>query len=319
MGISPKSDQYYNDPNVVEQQTQGSGNLTFPMDLVSPEIGRNYYIDLQFHKYERRSIFDQPQLIATSGIQLPIPNNLRDQQGANWQQAQAPDMAVGAGIEQALFEKKSFTGGTLSQRIGSGLNTAAAAGLGIAAGATKNILEKASGTPGTTAQGLQLLGLAQNPFLTMLYQSPTFKSHLFEWTLAPRNEQETETLYEIITQLKSRMLPSIQDKSGGILLNYPDILKVQLYPDDYLYQFKYCAIRDISINFAPSGPSFFNSTDAPTQVILSLALQEIEYWLFEDFDGSINGASRKSKAGGASELISGIGQYISDSIVTPAK
>jgi hypothetical protein len=295
-----------NDPNAVVNRDMFAGqNLTFPEDLVADDIGRNFYIDIQFQKYQRRSIFDQPILQAQGGIQLPIPNNLRDQTGANWHQFNNENSpALGAGIEQFLknnpnsatkgYDTGNFTGDLKA--------VSAAVAAGAATNATKNLLDGLA--QGATAQGLQTFGLAQNPFMTMLYQSPQFKSHIFEWTLAPRNESETETLKNIILSFKSHMLPSFAPASGGILLTYPDMAIVTLYPTGYLYDFKMCVVKDLTINFAPSGPSFFRTIPAPTQVILSVTLQEIEFFMKEDIldptgtQGGLRGQADSFSAGG---------------------
>lgn len=279
-----------NDPNSIANARAQFGNYTFPEDLVSPDIGRNFYIDIQFQRYQRRSIFQQPILQATGGIQLPIPNNLRDQMNANWSEAKGG--AVGAGIEQFLKESNNDTAtqgiGGLNLDTAGKFSKAAVSGLQSASiTATSNLLNSLDAS--TAAQTTQTFGLAQNPFMTMLYNGPTYKSHTFEWTLAPRNPSETETLKSIILALKSNMLPSMSD-SAGILLTYPNMAIVTIYPTGYLYDFKMCVVKDLSINFAPSGPSFFRNSSAPTQVILSVTLQEIEYFLKEDIiDNSARG------------------------------
>ena len=315
-----------NDPNAVVNRDMFAGqNLTFPEDLVADDIGRNFYIDIQFQKYQRRSIFDQPILQAQGGIQLPIPNNLRDQTGANWHPADnANNPAIGAGIEQFLKNNpdsatKGYDTGNFTGDLSSVGKEAAA---GFAAGATKNLIDGLA-AQGATAQGLQTFGLAQNPFMTMLYQSPQFKSHTFEWTLAPRNESETETLKNIILSFKSHMLPSFAPASGGILLTYPDMAIVTLYPAGYLYDFKMCVVKDLAINFAPSGPSFFRTIPAPTQVILSVTLQEIEFFMKEDIldptgtQGGLRGQADSFSAGGGPGRSAGPGGPVIQPPVQP--
>ena len=266
-----------NDPNVVANQVAGAGtNTTFPHDLINQFTGRNYYIDIQFQEYQRRSIFDRAQLIATGGIQLPIPSNLKDQTSSNWSESNmATNAALGAGIESFLQGKdNNKTLGETATQAG------VAAATGLAAGGINNLQQKYTG-----GAGFQLNGVAQNPFMTFMYQSPTFKAHQFEWTLSPRNQSETETLKNIIAQFKSNMLPDIKSGTGGSLLTYPNMAKVTIYPSGYLYDFKYCVVRDFTVNFAPSGPAFFNNSGAPVQVVLSVGLQEIEFFTRSDITG----------------------------------
>lgn len=281
------------------------GNFRFPLDLINSEIDRNFYIDIKFQEYQRRSIFNSPFLKAKGGIQLPIPAQLRDVTSVNWNKANGEGL-VGAGIEQFLNEKNNITslgggqGSSLADRL-SNLNTSIGnvftAG---AAGAAAKGLAAAGGA--ATPQALQLAGLAMNPFLTMLFTGPEFKEHTFTWDLAPRNAKESETLMKIINAFKSNMLPAMQPGTGGIFLKYPNIANITLYPDeDFLYKFKPCAVKSLSVNFNGGGtPSFFKGTNAPTMVNLTVSFTEIEYWLKEDIeDPSGNMRSQGAIGGGA--------------------
>jgi hypothetical protein len=131
-----------------------------------------------------------------------------------------------------------------------------------------------------------MAGVAANPFLTLLFKSPTFKTHTFSWKLAPNNIEESVQLQKIVNMFRKHMLPSLANSGGGTLLSYPDIVQVNLFPnEEFLYKFKPCIVESMSVNFAPtSSPSFFKNSNAPTEVQLSINLKEIEYWLQDDVD-----------------------------------
>jgi hypothetical protein len=260
-------------------QSKYKGDLTFPKDLIDPSADRNSYIAIEFQEYQRRSIFDQPFLNAIGGIHLPIPSQLSDNQQLNYEQ-KSGDPITGAAIEAGLKGRNnnnsSLGGAAVAQALG---------------GAAAGIANKAASVAGSivgidTAQALQLGGLAQNPFLTVLFNSPTFKKHNFSWKLAPNNSEESEILKNIINTFKSNMLPAIQPNVGGTLLTYPNMAKISLYPNpDYLYKFKPCVIESMDVNYAIGGqPSFFKGTNAPTEVQISINFLEIEYWLKEDIE-----------------------------------
>jgi len=253
------------------------GDLMFPGDLIDSSANRNSYIAIQFQKYERRSIFNQPFLSATSGIRLPVPNQLSDNQQVNYDPKEQ-DLAVGAGIEQGLRGGNGFVGS-----IATGVMANVGARMERAAGAVAQGLTGAS-----TAEMLQLGGLAQNPFLTVLFKSPSFKKHQFSWKLAPNNAQESNTIRDIVNTFKSNMLPAMAPNAGGTLLTYPNIAIISLYPDEsFLYKFKPCVIESMDVNYAIGGqPSFFKGTNAPTIVQISINLLEIEYWLKEDYENN---------------------------------
>jgi hypothetical protein len=247
-------------------------NLQFPTDLINDTAGRNYYMTLQFQSYERRAITDRAFVRATDGIRLPIPNNLVDTTQVSYSD-QALGPAGGAAIEAADEIKKSGgSAGSIGQGTLDILNGLAQGGAAQAAPLTTKVLS-------------QTFGVAQNPMLTVLFESPTFKEHQFSWKLSPNNQQESNTIRDIINTFKSHMLPGLTDAPGGSLLSYPDIVNITIYPnDEYLYKFKPCVITSMSINFAPGNtPSFFN-TKAPTEVQITINLKETEYWLQQDID-----------------------------------
>ena len=253
----------------------GGQQMKYPMDLPS-----NYNINFQFVKYQRRSIFDQPSFPRVGGVQLPIPVNLLDSQSIDWASSGVTDPAIGAAIENGL---KNYQQGNAS--LGSIVKEA---GTGALAGVAFDLVAKASNTitgalgiNGSLAdQGYQLLGLAQNPFLTMLFKSPTFKTHSFSWRFAPRTPQESDAIVGIVQTFKANALPALQPGTKGVFLSYPNLVLVTLTPSNYLYEFKPCAITNISINYAGGGvPSFFQGTNAPTLIDFRVDLHEIEYWL----------------------------------------
>jgi hypothetical protein len=284
---------------VIDGAGKYQGNYRFPLDLINPDIGRNFYIDIQFQQYQRRSIFEQVFLRASGGIQLPIPASLSDKTSTTWSKESGP--TVGAALETALQGRSSSDGfnfnlsGNVLQNAGGGY-----------------ALDKLKGlSKGASSQVLQSMGLAQNPFMTMLFQSVEFKTHSFSWTFAPRNMQETYMLAEIIQAFKSNMLPSMTAGAGGVLLNYPNMANITLYPNDYfMYKFKPSVVTSLTVDFTPEGPSFFGTTKAPTHVVMTVGLQEIEYWLKEDIDspGGSNGV------GGRGEGAGGFGVFALDKI-----
>jgi hypothetical protein len=278
-------------PEFINNSRYQYSELTFPEDLVTSE--RSFYITMQFMEYQRRSIFDQPFLDAKGGIRLPIPNQLVDTMAVTYDQAEAPG-AVGAAIEQGLKGRNkqgsSDGAGILQGLAGAAKGAVAGGALGALTG-----LAQAVGAP--VEQGLQLGGLAQNPFLTVLFKQPQFKRHQFSWKLTPNNERESNNLRDIILTLKSNMLPAMAPSAGGTLLKYPNMAIISLSPNqDYLYKFKPCVIESMSVNYASAGmPSFFKRSDAPVDVTISLNLLEIEYWLKEDIEDP-SGAARAAAA-----------------------
>jgi hypothetical protein len=256
---------------VLNRTDLDNNDLKFPYDLP------DYYMTLYFERYSRPSIFDSAFTIPAGGIHLPIPNNLVDSQTVTYNTA-----SLGPGYGAAIAEldaKKNNAADYGNAIVGSAEGLAIGGAAGAAAGVTGSDLVSKVTT--------QTAGKALNPFLTVFFESPAFKEHTFTWKLTPRRIEESYAIKDIIKRFKTSMLPSLAGSSGGALFSYPDIVEIQLYPNDaYLYKFKKCVIKNMSVNYAPGNtPAFFKNSNAPTEVQITLNLQEIEMWTQKDFAG----------------------------------
>ena len=268
--------------------------LVFPRDLDKFSLSMSF----DFHEYKRRSIFDQPYMKKDSTIRLPVAKGIQDRFAAKWDDAEKADPMTGAVIESVLESAQNGSSLTAKSLL-TGFGSAAAAAV---PGASFNVIKEKTlpelnGVLGGSADGargadikleqiFQPLGLAINPFLTVMFKEPTFKTHEFSWNLLAKDPEESRIITSIVNEFKWHMLPDIATNSAGTLLNYPSMVQVSFYSnDDFLYRFKPCAITDFSINYAPaSTPSFFKgSQNVPTAVKITLKLMEIEYWTKLDF------------------------------------
>jgi hypothetical protein len=269
-----------NDPTALKNNKYKTDNYQFPSDLLNDPAGRSFHMAIQFMEYQRRSIFNQPFLKANGGIRLPIPNQLVDTFNVHYKEDSQG--AAGAAVEGALNGRSpgatGFSGLSLGGAVGGALSGAA---MGAAQGLASTLGVQVN-------QALQLGGLAQNPFLTVLFDTPVFKRHQFSWTLAPNNEEESNTIRNIVEMIRYHMLPAMSGATGGTLLTYPSMAIINLNPyDEFLYKFKPCVVESFSTNFAPAGtPSFFRRMPSPTSVTINISLMEIEYWLQEDIVGT---------------------------------
>lgn len=250
-------------------RNMGNNQYMFPSDLVVGE--RDFYIQIQFVSYQKRSVFSPPFLQPLGGVTLPIPKKINDQQTVVWQAVEGGAIASAIEAGRAASDFGRAAGGRPS--------FLGVAGAGVAAGAATAAIN-ASGGIGQLIGGYA--GLAPNPFLTMLFKSGDFKDHTFNWTFTPHNAGESETLANIFNYFKFNMLPS--RAFGGLLLGYPNIALIRLFPNDFFtYRFKPCAVISTAVDYSGAGqPSFFEN-GAPTVMNFSLQLKEIELWMQEDF------------------------------------
>jgi hypothetical protein len=253
----------------------------FPEDLVQPGV-RNFYVSFKFQKYVKRSINNSPFLRSEGTIRLPLPGNLKDNMSVNYDNAPL-GAAVGAALDNLagsnLVESDiSATTRNLGQRTASAL----ASGL---QGTAAELVTSVGGQGYNAASAY--FGVAVNPYQTVLFKQPDFKSHSFSWKLMPKNEYETGQIRDIIRTFQYHMSPGVSE-NNGLFFSYPSMALISLFPEsDFLYRFKPCVVKNVSVDYASgSAPSFFKSTKAPTSITLSIQLQEIEYWTNRDFDAS---------------------------------
>ena len=251
----------------------GIQSLSFPSDLGS----QAHFMMFQFTEYKFAT---SGATFSTQGsIALPIPNNLKDNTSVNYETPSLTDIAfnaVGKGIGTAasILSSRAQKAGEVAQQSALG-----ALGSGIAD------VVKSSAPALSAISGIQI-----NPYQTVLFKHPNFKTHSFSWKLIPRDQAESVSLKNMITTFKKNMLPSRLINGSNFLFRYPNIVKPVLFPsEEYLYSFKPCVIKSFNANYASAGvPAFYkNPSSAPVAVDISIELMEMEYWMAEDF-GAIN-------------------------------
>ena len=270
-----------------DMASQFQQDIEFPIDLIRPEIDRNFFMAFKFMKYEKRAIQRAPFLRSRGSVRLPIPDNIKDNMSVSYT---TPSLgsAVGAILDSMAGGTPSGTPETVIGQLGR------TSGAGAAGFATQFVANNANLQ---AVQGASnYFGMAVNPYQTVLFEKPEFKSHNFSWKIMPRNEEESSRARNIFRTFQYHMSPGIsgaitgaEGGSGGsgLFFSYPSMVIVSLYPNsEFMYRFKPCVIKSVNVNYAAgSAPSFFKRTNAPTAMTISIQLQEIEYWTNNDFTG----------------------------------
>lgn len=284
VGVAALVDAYrlYSNQGSFVSGLQDPEPIQFPADLLRNGT-QVPYMSLQFERYQRRSINEQPFYTEEMRIRLPIPENLLERTSVQYQTEELGS-AIGSITEAALGA--STIGGSLQDivtNIGQRVTTAAT-GIGTSA------LRTAAGDifgPNMANQGAAALsalsGISANPFQVVLFKSPQFRTHTFTWVFIPNSNEESDILKRLITTFKYHSLPGISS-AGAVFFSYPEILKINFRPSDqYLYKFKPCVVDSVTVNYAPNSPSFVRSSGAPTAIKFTIQLQEIEIMTKADF------------------------------------
>tara|TARA_R110000744_G_scaffold267319_2_gene381190 strand:+ start:373 stop:1293 length:921 start_codon:yes stop_codon:yes gene_type:complete len=160
---------------------------------------------------------------------------------------------------------------------------AADAGVAIGAGMATAI----PGLGDIAKAGMAGAGIAVNPYLAMIYESPSLRTHQFNWKLVAKNYNESLNIYRIIKLFKYHSAPEISTTTGmGGLLKYPQQFDVDVHHQDYLYNIGPSVLTGMSVDYHPDGILYHvveggnednpnESEKLPVSVQLSITLQEV--------------------------------------------
>lgn len=250
-----------------------------------------------------------------SGIELPIPTNLRDND------LMRLDVITQSALEVAAGEfigegAKALQGSNLTmrdlplafQQVGSSLvnNTGGAFSQGASAAmsAINALLDQSvasmsrdvmyllrSALPSGVSQVAdRVLGSTVNPKASLAFEGVELKQHSFSWTLIPRNENDSEIIKAIIGTLKQNSLPTYQMFAGTnfkAYLKYPSIVDMYLLGvnPDYFVKFKSAMIRSVNVEYGSQGIVSIVKGGKPGNVLLTIDLVELDIHTAEDYGG----------------------------------
>ena len=269
----------------------GKGTTSFPENLV--EI--DHWMAFRINKSELMKKADFPVTSDIHRVFLPLPIQFQTSYQQNYSSANLGPLgnaaaAAGKGIKSLTEDfdgaiaklKNKFTSLDGYKSMGKGAaDTAVAVGINTA-------VSVASALPGVgdAAKGLIAgAGIAVNPYLAMIYESPSLRSHQFSWKLVAKNYRESLAIYQITKLFKYHSAPEIPTTTGlGALLKYPEQFDVDVHNDDFLYNIGPSIMTNLTVDYHPDGILYHTQgPDAivsevqklPVAVNLSLTLQEV--------------------------------------------
>ncbi|AOV58986.1 baseplate tail tube cap [Synechococcus phage S-CAM3] len=260
------------------------------------------YVTFEFYEYEppfanegggtkktnyNASVSDDILGSPKEKIILYMPEDIQSEYGANW---------GGAGFG---LLSKGLMGGTADAFNGNfNIGNAFKEGMAAAGGATQRktvdlvvgLANKALGTSITTNQALGgMEGKVVNPNVEMMYESPEMRGFSLNFKMFSSNDKESDEIRKICNTFKRNMLPAF----GGAFIKVPNIVKVTFMtgnsPNQYVSQFKPCAVTNIAINYTPDGSWATYREGRPVATQLTLQFKELKMLFAEDI--TIDGAS----------------------------
>lgn len=142
--------------------------------------------------------------------------------------------------------------------LGEAVNITPLTGLGAAIGA--------AGQNVVTA-GLAEVGMARNPHMAVLYESPNFRVFNFTFDLKPKTEEDSVALFNIIYNLKYYSAPEYSEKRH--FFKYPQQFGLKLRNDSFLFKYNLCALNNVQVEYHGEGtPLYYNFPKGNTQEAL---------------------------------------------------
>jgi len=227
------------------------------------------------------SLFNDTRRIQES-IAIYLPPNVEDTTTAGYN-----DMRTGlAGFLAARGSQIASVGD--AEKIAKEFLGAAEGVLSSAAvRAISEVAEIALGAEGTTQLANKAFGVADNPYMEVLFDAMALRTFTYNFKFAPKNEKETEEVQKIIQVFRFHMAPELRGGQSRFL-GLPSQFDIHyMYQpmgnsqssnamiNPYYNKIATCVLQNCAINYTPEGVRSFED-GAPTQITMSLQFKETE-------------------------------------------
>ena len=163
-----------------------------------------------------------------------------------------------------------------------------------------NGLLNAAGT--IARRELRKQNLAINPNTELYFGNVGLRSFNFQFKLIAKNEQESNTIVDIVTSFEDMSHPEYSDGIGEYVFKYPEEFDIIFYegvtPNEYLPSIQKCVITSFSHSYNNDTNAFYEG-GAPITVDISLTFKEIAVNTKE----TINRAQGSNGTGGSKRKV----------------
>ena len=214
-------------------------------------------------------------------IALYLPANVADTTSATYEDSPTGMLGV------AAADIIRFGGATGIKDFESIGNIAGKAASEIAQEAFKRLggalVEGLTGAEGAIPLANKVFGRADNPFVEVFFNSMNVRTFTYNFNFAPRNEEETQEIQQIIQLFRFHMAPELQGTNSRYL-TLPSEFDIHYmykandgnsYENDYYNRIGTCVLENVSTNYTPNGVKSF-ADGAPTAIKMDLTFRETE-------------------------------------------
>ena len=214
-------------------------------------------------------------------IALYLPANVTDTTSATYEDS--PTGILGVGLTDVIalgkeFNEKDFEAtGRIAGKAFKDFSQQVLRNIGGA------FVEALTGTEGAIPLANKVFGRADNPFVEVFFNSMNVRTFQYNFNFAPRNEDETLEIQQIIQLFRFHMAPELQERNSRYL-TLPSEFDIHYmykaadgnsYENDYYNRIGTCVLENVATNYTPNGVKSFGD-GAPTQITMSLTFRETE-------------------------------------------
>ena len=217
----------------------------------------------------------------SDSVTLYLPSNVQDALNSQYN-AMATGLA-GAALAGGVAAGNAYSQDDFEGAIKSGLDVAAGATGSAAARVGSEIIESLTGAEGARESFLKVQGIADNPYMEVLFDKVGLREFNYNFQFAPKNPDETEDIKKIINLFRFHMLPELRGDAARFLklpsefdIHYMFMGEDGAATENHYYnKIATCVLQNLSVDYTPNGVKSF-SNGAPTQINLSLSFKETE-------------------------------------------
>ena len=149
--------------------------------------------------------------------------------------------------------------------------------------AVSELAEVVTGAEGTEQLINKAQGQADNPYMEVLFDAMQLRTFTYNFTMAPRNEEEAIEIQRIIQLFRFHMTPELRGNQSRFLglpsqfdIHYMYLSKAGIASENNYYnRVATCVLQNCEVNYTPTGVKSFED-GGPTQTTMSLTFKETE-------------------------------------------
>ena len=231
-------------------------------------------------------------------VYLPIPESITDSNGVTWGEDKLNGFAAaGLGIASDMIKSddvgKAITAGANRTRDSVGKllgdrNTINAANSVFAAAAVNAL----GGSTSPTGILARQSGAVLNNNMELLFGGVQLRTFSFNYDFAPRDENESAIIRNIIRvfkkSLNAKNFSKDDTRSSGLFIGSPDVFQLTYKTGggnhQFLHKFKPMALLNMAVNYTGAGTYATYDNTAPVHTKIDLTFQELNPIFSEDYE-----------------------------------